>query len=66
MYIYIQHTKILEAVHPDWTKYAQAMFLNTLFREDFQSTLSANVEKDNVHAKALAITSKAKDRSNGC
>ena len=60
----VRRAKILEAVHPDWTKYAQGKFPNavkTLFGDDFQATLSARVEGDNVLAKALSITCKSKD-----
>lgn len=58
-----RHSKILEAIEPSWAKYGSDAFPSasgTLFGEDFQESLTKNMEKDGAISKALYVTRKGK------
>ena len=55
----MRRVKILEAVDPSWGKFASNDFpsaQDTLFGEDFQSSLTNRVKQDIAHSKAVSIT----------
>ena len=61
--IYPRLSKILEAVDRSWSKFGSDDFpsaQDTLFGEDFQSSLTNKVEKDTALSKAVAITKRSK------
>ena len=58
-----RRSKILEAIEPSWVKYGSDAFPSasgTLFGEEFQESLTKNVEKDGAISKALYVTRKGK------
>lgn len=57
-----RRSKILEAVDSSWGRYRTEQFpsaKDTLFGDEFQSTLTKRVEKDTALSKALSITKKS-------
>ena len=58
-----RRSKILELVDPSWSKFATEISLpgsDSLFGDDFQSTLKDRVEKDASLSKAVSITKNSK------
>ena len=58
-----RRSKILETVEPSWSKFGSDDFpsaKDTLFGEEFQSSLTTRVEKDTALSKAVAITRRSK------
>ena len=58
-----RRSKILETVDRSWSKFGSDDFpsaKDTLFGEDFQSSLTSKVEKDTALSKAVAITKRSK------
>ena len=59
----LRRSKILEAIDPSWNKYGSDTFPSakeTLFGDEFQSSLTQRVEKDTALSKAISIMKKSK------
>lgn len=60
----LRRTKILQNIETSWSKYGVEDFSgaeDTLFGEDFQTSLTDKVEKETALAKAASITKRNKD-----
>jgi len=59
-------TKILERIDPSWGKFGSPSTRDTLFGEDFQSSLTSKVKKDTSLSKAASDTRESKRGAQFC